>query len=278
MKNFFGGIAWGQNIFAALLAVLGMIVFFHYTDKAPDLVYQTFPPAQFTTQETQISIYNARIENVGDKEAEDVLVRFELPPTAVIQELKIEPSLPNIPSSVAATESSHIRDVLFPILNHGESASFSVLADKGEAVPIQIAIRGKGVIGHTDQSSDSAFRLLLLNSLAIAVAAVVLIFKLWTTISYDLGDMVRSLKRVSDTELRIARTRDKLPSEQIVANLRTKRYRLYYNPKVPGLAKTKPMRFGDNGEIIEGHNNNESTWRIQNDQLNRPGFSGGFLS
>ena len=40
-------------------------------------------------------------------------------------------------------------------------------------------------------------------------------------------------------------------------------WRLFFNPKVPGLSKTKVMRFGKDGVILEGQNNNESSWRLR---------------
>lgn len=44
-------------------------------------------------------------------------------------------------------------------------------------------------------------------------------------------------------------------------------WRLFFNPKVPGLHKSKIMRFGANGEITQGANQNEASWRIQQDRL-----------
>ena len=55
----------------------------------------------------------------------------------------------------------------------------------------------------------------------------------------------------------------KIPAAAIKAALIGTKYRLFFNPKVPGLSKTKIMRFGENGTILEGQNNNESSWRIR---------------
>lgn len=267
VRNFFGEIAWGQNFVTALLAVGGMIVIFHYTDKAPELVYETFPPAQFATQETQISIYNARVENVGDKEAEDVQVYFELSPPSIIQEIKIEPSLASIRYSVTEPDADNIREVIFPILNHGESASFSVLVDKGQAVPLKMEVRGKGVSGSTDRSDDSLFGALspvLLTFFAL-FAGIFAIF-IGTT-SDKFIRALRSQKRIVDTELQIVRTRERTPAKELIDMLVSTTYRLYFNPSVPGIGATKKMRFGAGGEILEGRNKNETTWTIRNDQL-----------
>jgi len=43
-------------------------------------------------------------------------------------------------------------------------------------------------------------------------------------------------------------------------------YRLFFNP-ARGLPGSKVVRFGQNGKILEGRNNNESSWRIAGDFL-----------
>jgi hypothetical protein len=52
-------------------------------------------------------------------------------------------------------------------------------------------------------------------------------------------------------------------------------WRLFYNPRVPGLSKSKPIRFGAGGKILEGHNNNETAWRAQNGLLELLNDQGG---
>ena len=267
VRNFFGDIAWGQNLVVAVLAVFGTIAVFLYTDKAPELVYEAFPPAQFTTQETQISIYNARVENAGDKEAEDVQVYFELSPNSIIQELKIEPSLSSIRYSVTESTVDHAREVVFPVLNHGESASFSVLVDKGQAAPINMEVRGKGVIGTTDRSDDSPFGKLGAVYMFVAGIAMAIFAASVGATSEKFLTVLKSQKRIVDTELQIVRTREKTPDHELIQTLVGTPYRLYFNPRVPGLEKTKIMRFGAGGNILEGQNNNETTWTIRNNQL-----------
>lgn len=267
VRNFIGNIAWGQNFVAALLAVLVTITAYNYTDKAPELVYEIFPPAQFTTQETQISIYNARVENTGDKEAEDVQVYFELSPISIIQELKIEPSLASIRFSVTEPDADNIREVIFPVLNHGESASFSVLVDKGQAVPLKMEVRGKGVSGSTNRSDDSRFGKLGPELLAIAGILLGLFAVFIGAASEKFLNVLKSQKRIVDTELQIVRTRKGTPDNELIDTLVSTTYRLYFNPRVPGLGKTKLMRFGAGGEILEGRNNNETTWTIRHNLL-----------
>jgi len=115
---------------------------------APELLYESFPPADFTKQATQVSIYNARVENAGNKEAEDVQVYLELPLSCNIQDMKVEPSLKSITYSMPKPASSNAREIHFPRLNQGESSTFSILVDKGETAQLKIEVRGKGVTGH----------------------------------------------------------------------------------------------------------------------------------
>ena len=266
VRNFFGDIAWGQNFVVAFLAIFATIFAVRYTDKAPELVYETFPPAQFATQETQISIYNARVENIGDKEAEDVQVYFELSPISIIQELKIEPSLSSIRFSVTKPSADNIREVIFPVLNHGESASFSVLVDKGQAVPLKMEVRGKGVSGSTNRSDDSRFG--KLGTMFIAWTALIagILATFFGVTSAKFLTVLKSQKRIVDNELQFVRTRERTPDQEMIDILVSTTYRLYFNPGIPGIGKTKLMRFDAGGEILEGRNNNETTWTIRNNR------------
>ena len=153
MSNDNGKIVWGQvfvsGLITAFLSLSVGIALYYYTNKSADLVYETYPPAEFTKQATQISIYNARLENAGSKEAEDVQVYFELPSSCNIQDIKVEPSLKSINYSISQSTIPNSREIHFPRLNQGESASFSILVDKGETAQLKLEVRGKGVTGHT---------------------------------------------------------------------------------------------------------------------------------
>jgi disulfide bond formation protein DsbB len=160
MSNENGKIVWGQVIVScvitAFLSFFVGIAHYYYTNKSADLVYQTYPPAEFTKQATQISIYNARVENAGNKEVEDVQVYFELPSSCNIQDMKVEPSLKSINYSMPQQTIPNVREIRFLRLNQGESASFSILVDKGETSQLKLEVRGKGVIGHTEPKKGSS--------------------------------------------------------------------------------------------------------------------------
>jgi hypothetical protein len=152
-------LAWGQiivsSLWAAALTVIGSIIVFHYTTKNPDLVYETFPPTDFASQTTQLSIYNVRVENVGDKEAEDVQVRFELSVPTAIDEFQVEPSLKSIFYDVSPPVEQNVREVKFPRLNPGESSRFSILSNNRQDTPLEMEVRAQGIIGHVERSRTS---------------------------------------------------------------------------------------------------------------------------
>lgn len=274
MPDFMSRMAWGQIVVAALLtALLSLIVgivLYHYASKSPDLVYEVFPPAYFTKQATQISIYNARVENAGNREAEDVQVYLELPPSCNIQDVKVDPSLKSINYTVSQASAANTREVHFSRLNQGESSRFSVLVDKGEIAELKIEVRAKGIIGHAERTEKSSF---ITTIFAIAAALVgfigvlIFAFNMRTHSERQIGDVLTSQKVLIEKELQSVRTRVKTPENQLKKILLSTSFRLFYNPSVPGLSKTKIMRFGENGAILKGQNKNEWSWRIQNDLL-----------
>jgi hypothetical protein len=179
MSNDNGKIVWGQIIISSLItAFLSLAVGIthdYYTNKYADLVYETYPPAEFTKQATQISIYNARVENAGSKEAEDIQVYFELPSSCNIQDIKVETSLKSINYSLPQSTVPNAREIRFPRLNQGESATFSILVDKGETSQLKLELRGKGVTGHTGRKEGSIHSISLFVYLFSAFITIVLV-------------------------------------------------------------------------------------------------------
>lgn len=60
--------------------------------------------------------------------------------------------------------------------------------------------------------------------------------------------------------------REIIPTEQVDAALRRMPYRLYYNPD-RGRKASKIMLFGPGGKILEGNNDNEHSWGIDDGRL-----------
>jgi hypothetical protein len=133
-------------LFGAMPAFFVGIAVSYFTTKTPDLVYETFPPTGFVSQTTQLKIYNARIENVGNKEAEDVQVRLSLP--TIIDDLQVEPNLKSISFDVSPIGQSNVKEIRFTRLNSRENVRLSILSNKEQDAPLGIEVRAKGINGH----------------------------------------------------------------------------------------------------------------------------------
>jgi len=268
--------AWSQIVITALItAFLSLavgILLYHYTSKTGDLVSEVFPPAHFDKQTTRVSIYNAHLENAGRKEAEDVHVYFELPASCHIQDMKVEPSLKSIAYTIAEPQ-PHIRTVTFPLLNPGDKSRFSILVDQGEVGPIKVEVRGKGLTGHAGPADDRPTTMAILSvstAFLALIGALTGILSTWFAkfrSERQIGDIVQTQRSRLDKEIQFIRTQGKPAADVFRAALLGTKYRLFFNPKIPGLSKTKIMKFGEDGRILEGQNRNESSWRIRSDFL-----------
>ncbi len=262
---------WTQIIVTAaittLLSVAGSIFYFHYTDRSPDLYYEIFPAASFVKDEIEVGIQTATIQNIGDKEADDVQVYFELAANTAVQDLKVEPSSPAIRSEI--TRETNSIEFAFPRLNPTESVRFSLLFEKGRTGVSQVAVRAKGINGRTGpkESDDllSKFLAVVASIVGAALGALVM-FLSRSSLEIGLSNIFAKQQKVVDEELRQVRTRgnDEVDLEKL---LQENRYRLYFNPAIPGDVKSKIMVFGDGGRILEGRNRNENSWRISDDFL-----------
>ncbi len=270
-------IAWGQIFIGCLITALFSlfvgIALYHYASKSPELLYEVFPPAHFTTQTTHISIYNARIENIGNKEAENVQVYFQLPSTSNIQDIKIEPSLKSISYNISEPSKSHYREIVFPLLNPKDDCRFSILVDQKEEASLNIEVRAKGLTGHTGREEKS-FNITSIFGIMLVLLSLLIVFSnLVSNISFKINSdsridkIAESNKRQLDKGILYIQTQGKNIEDHLIQILLITKYRLFFNPRVPGLKKTKIMRFGKDGKILEGQNDNESSWRIRNNFL-----------
>jgi hypothetical protein len=163
-------------------------------------------------------------------------------------------------------EQPNVREVKFARLNPGESSRFSILSSKGQDTSLEIEVRAKGIIGHVERDPISRDWIFYSTTFAatLSAAAVVLVL----TLSWgQVHNLFASQRKVLDQELRLVRTRSLFSQDQLQQILLNRKYRLFCNPAVPGLSKSKIMTFKPNGQIVEGQNNNENTWRINEGQL-----------
>jgi len=184
------GWAWGQIFGTAILTGLcsiGSIIFFNYTNKTPELVYEQFPAANFVSGvANNVSIYNTRIENAGNKEAEEVQAYFELPITYLIQEVKIEPKFKSITYSEANTPGANIKKIFFPRLNPGDSVAFSILVNRSknteEASELKLELRGKGITGHAERRKTNSIEVIFSRFMTFGMLIVVGLLSLFSYI------------------------------------------------------------------------------------------------
>lgn len=263
------GRSWWKSIVIVILTSICFLIinfiYYQYTKKSPDLVYETFPPALFPRDTQPIAIHTARVENAGNKEAEEVQVYLELPAPCAIQDIKVQPSPKSIPYSVGPSTNANSKQLTIPLLNPGEKVCINLLVQQANTSDMAIQVRGKGQSGHPKaiQRDGLSAWIIVLGGI---VGAVIATFTVWFSFR-------KYVRRLMDTRLRIL-DKDVMrlsltligvpPKEKLLEVLLGRRYRLFYNPEVPGLSKTKIIRFGDTGAITEGSNRNEATWRIRN--------------
>jgi hypothetical protein len=115
------------SLTTALLSFIVGIAIFYTTSKEPELNYELLPISSFTSDNMGIKIFNIRIENSGDKEAEDVVVNFLFPEKTKFLDHSIKLSSSAIDYKYIKVDSSTIK-YLFPILNPFENCIFSFLS------------------------------------------------------------------------------------------------------------------------------------------------------
>lgn len=187
-------IIWAPVVISALLtALLSLAVgigIFHYTSKAPELTYTTFPVSGFRAPNKSLTIYNVQIENSGNKEAEDVQVSFTFPSGANVADYNLDPSAKTIKYSISDTNDLTNAVFTFPLLNPTESCKFSFLAENAKPGNVEVDLRGKGTIGeiHKIKSERPLSYLIIYN----IVSGIILII-IFTYATLSRREMMRML-------------------------------------------------------------------------------------
>ncbi len=180
-------LALGQIIFTAVLTLMVSLVvgilLHHYTSKSPELVYETFEAACFAGEQQQIGIYSARIENIGDLEAEDVQIILELPYRFhVVRDIEIKPNMKSISYEKYKLTDEKGYEVKIPRLNPNENCYFSIYSELGtsEVQPfLEIQVRAKGITGNPKEKGN---KLPWFRSIVIVLTFVILFASLITLI------------------------------------------------------------------------------------------------
>ena len=149
-------IAWIQIIVTALIAYLSSIAFYYFTNRAPDLVFEQIAPAHFTSRDVRIGIYGAQVENIGDKEVEDVEVHVDFPQLdgTATSSIAVKTSLKSMAYSIEHNDEDGSRIIKFPLMNPKEGASIAVMLGSSERHDFRIEVRGKGITGRPRAESD----------------------------------------------------------------------------------------------------------------------------
>lgn len=174
-------------ISAAIAAALSFVVSLSvtlYSERSPELTYESFSSKSLTMNNEKRNVLNYRIDNNGRKEAEKVEVAFKYKEGMIVKEYSISLSSEAIEYKVDDKMQDGIK-VVFPILNPTESATFSFITanDKGF---IDIGLRAKGEVGKkkdrkTIQRKEARF--LILYGLVISFFTAGLIFLIMYFIS-----------------------------------------------------------------------------------------------
>ncbi len=172
-------IVWAPVVISALLtALLSLAVgigIFHYTSKAPELTYTTFPVSGFRAPNKSLTIYNVQIENSGNKEAEDVQVSFTFPSGANVADYNLEPSAKTIMYSISDTNDLTNAVFNFPLLNPTESCKFSFLAENAKNGNVEVDLRGKGAIGEIRKIKSESPVSIGFRYTSVAIATMIVI-------------------------------------------------------------------------------------------------------
>lgn len=251
-------------LIGGVITVVGGIVVFYFTDKAPDLVFQSFPPSQVVTDTAAVSIYSVRLDNTGNKEATAVQVYLALPEGSAVDDVQVEPSLRSI-DFTKTRQAANAFEVLFPLLNPGDGSQFSLLVSRADDAALSVEVRANGVTGRVRQSDDDG-QLTLLNDVLGLIAVLVSGAAIVLATFAKALDFRLFLQRGFTRQIRALQSRSNEPTvtdAELTQRLLNHAFRFHYNPSL-SLNKSKLMRFGPNGAILEGGNKNETTWRLSN--------------
>lgn len=264
-----GTLEWTQIIVTALITAIFSIVvgiiLFHYSNRTPDLLYEIFSPASFSNGSVQFGIYSSTLKNYGDKEAEDVQFLISLSKGTSFQDMKVEPTSPAISYSVNKKLPESV-EIFFPRLNPEEGAKFTMLLDKTETGIESISVRGNGINGKMGVPERSVTESIAVYAVSVIVGVITAFASSFLVIRFlglNLGEAFRSQKKLADEELKIVRMRG-AENINIKNLLLSNKFRLYFNPKAQ---KFKYMKFGENGVILDGKNQNENRWAIKRNFL-----------
>jgi len=248
-----------------VIAALGSLAVVYLTTKAPDLVYESFPPSHVATTSADVSIYNVRLDNLGNEEAAEVQVYLALAGDSLIDDIQVTPSLVAI-AYTKTRQNDRAFLIHLPSLNAREGAQFSLLVQRADNAPLTVEVRASGASGRERTSNqiadvsavDALIQIIPIVFGVLLVIGVIAIAK----------DSRQFLQRMFSQQLQALRTQSvpqnsgPLTDKQLEQKLLSTPFRFYYNPSY-SLDKNKVLHFGPDGTIPVGSNKNENRWRVR---------------
>lgn len=176
------------TLLGALLTFIGSVIFYHYQSREPNITYEIFPRATFKSDSQHLTIQSIRVENSGEKEAEEIVFSITLPRNSVFEDQSFSASSRSLEESIAMDTAGTNPNVIgfdysFPLLNAGESISYSYLIKSSMDEDIKAELRGVGVMGGPKiTSSDNENPVIYNGNYILLFGSVLIIFLIILTI------------------------------------------------------------------------------------------------
>lgn len=142
---------WKSIIATALITgvvtiVTGLLLYW-YQNKEADIVYHTIQSIPFNGKDKKVSIFQADIQNIGRKEAEEIILVID------IRNGKIDQSILDINDTISHEEIRGVDSYTLKIktLNPSELVKVSLLLDvlNDKKIKPNVSLRAKGVMGRS---------------------------------------------------------------------------------------------------------------------------------
>ena len=183
-------IPWSQIVITsldtALFSLIVALLVFKYTTRKPKITYEIFPSSSFMGESKQFTIQNIRIQNEGDKEASEVNCVVSFPTSARIVDATLEASTPALSVNPSSDTTNFIRSYYVPMLNPGESVSFSFFIESYSGQGLEVAVRGSGVNGIRKTVDVNSPRIMLILVWLVTSLIILVIVVGYTTVSLNI--------------------------------------------------------------------------------------------
>ena len=200
-------IQWAQITITALttafLSLAVALLVFYFTSKEPRLTYEIFPTSSFSGETRDLIIQNIRIQNEGDKEAEQVQVVVSFPASAKISDANFEASSLALEVNSVPDTSEFKRAYEVPMLNQNEYISFSFLVENYSGQGIDVDVRGTGLNGVLKKVSNVPRPSTLTVIIIIIVSIAVILFGVWIVFLRAERRMQRIMDKTWDKVVRL---------------------------------------------------------------------------